>query len=175
MGKTLKAMHFRALNRQATRGLLIFGHMAFKAACGRSGRGVIKKEGDGLTPIGSFGLEALLYRKDRLIRPRSCLPIKAFQPDWAWCEEVGNRNYNRLVQRPPDSGHDMLTRADHLYDVIVVTSHNQLPRVQNRGSAIFFHLARDGFKPTAGCIAVSGKAMRDILSRCGPGTRLIIH
>jgi L,D-peptidoglycan transpeptidase YkuD (ErfK/YbiS/YcfS/YnhG family) len=175
MGKTLTSIRFRALNRRATQGVLIAGHISFKAACGRSGRGVLKHEGDGLSPVGSFRLETLLYRSDRVLRPRTGLRAQALKDGWAWCEEVGDRNYNRCVHVAPGSGHDILKRADHLYDFIVVTSHNQRPRIQNRGSAIFFHLARKGFQPTAGCIAVSRAAMRAIVARCGPKTRLVIY
>jgi L,D-peptidoglycan transpeptidase YkuD (ErfK/YbiS/YcfS/YnhG family) len=175
MHRAVKSLHFRALSRKSTRGLLIVGGMRFPAACGRSGRAAIKREGDGLTPLGSYALEALLYRADRLLRPRAGLSAMALRENWAWCETPGDRNYNRLVALPPAAGHDRLKRADHLYDVIVVTGHNRRPRIQNRGSAIFFHLARDGFAPTAGCIAVSLKAMREILARCGPSTRLVVH
>jgi L,D-peptidoglycan transpeptidase YkuD (ErfK/YbiS/YcfS/YnhG family) len=175
MQKPLKSIHFRALNASATRGILVAGHMTFTACCGRSGRGVLKREGDGLSPVGSFCLDALLYRADRMLRPRTGLPAQALSDGWAWCETVGDRNYNRLVRIAPETGHDVLKRADHLYDMIVITSHNRRPRAQNLGSAIFFHLARDGFHPTAGCIAVSRNAMRLILARCMTNTRLIIH
>jgi L,D-peptidoglycan transpeptidase YkuD (ErfK/YbiS/YcfS/YnhG family) len=175
MRKTLKSVRFRALNRRTSQGVLMVGHMSFKAACGRSGRGYVKREGDGLSPIGNFRLEALLYRSDRVIRPVTALPAQTLRNGWAWCEAVGDRNYNRLVQVAPDGGHDILKRADHLYDFIVITSHNRRPRMQNLGSAIFFHLARDGFQPTAGCIAVSRNAMRAVLARCGPKTRLVIY
>jgi L,D-peptidoglycan transpeptidase YkuD (ErfK/YbiS/YcfS/YnhG family) len=172
---SLPRIDFRALNRRATRGFLVAGAMSFPAACGRSGRGHIKAEGDGLSPLGSFGLEALLYRRDRLTRPRTGLPVLTLKHGWGWCERPGDANYNRLVQVQQGSGHDELRRNDHLYDIIVVTSHNRRPRVQGRGSAIFFHLAREGFSPTAGCIAVSLKAMKRILELCSRRTRLVIH
>jgi L,D-peptidoglycan transpeptidase YkuD (ErfK/YbiS/YcfS/YnhG family) len=174
MGNLVKSIYFRALNLRTSRGRLVLGALSFPAACGRSGRGYRKREGDGLSPGGSYRLECLLYRDDRMLRPQTGLAAMRLRPDWGWCEDVGDRNYNRLVRLAPLNGHDRLMREDHLYDLIVVTSHNLRPRVQNAGSAIFFHLARDGFAPTAGCIAVSLKAMRAILPRCGPRTRLII-
>jgi L,D-peptidoglycan transpeptidase YkuD (ErfK/YbiS/YcfS/YnhG family) len=175
MDRAVKSLHFRALSLKSTRGALIMGGMRFPAACGRAGRAAIKREGDGLTPLGNYQLEALLYRADRMRRPRTGLGVTALRDGWAWCETPGDRNYNRLVALPPEHGHDRLKRADHLYDMIIVTGHNRCPRVQNRGSAIFFHLAREGFAPTAGCVAVSLRAMREILARCGPKTRLVIH
>ncbi len=38
-------------------------------------------------------------------------------------------------------------RADNLYDLIIEIDHNDRPRVAGRGSAVFIHIARDGFKP----------------------------
>lgn len=175
MHRAVKSLQFRALSRKSTRGILIMGEMRFPAACGRAGRAAIKREGDGLTPIGSYALEALLFRADRMRRPRTGLMAVPLREGWAWCEKPGDRNYNRLVDMPPELGHDLLKRADHLYDLMVVTGHNRRPRIQNGGSAIFFHLARAGFAPTAGCIAVSLMAMREVLARCDRRTRLVIH
>jgi L,D-peptidoglycan transpeptidase YkuD (ErfK/YbiS/YcfS/YnhG family) len=87
---------------------------------------------------------------------------------------VGDRNYNRLVRIPYATAHETMRRADHLYDIVVETSHNRRPRVQGHGSAVFFHLRRPDGGPTAGCIAVSLRDMRIILERVGPKSRLVI-
>lgn len=91
-----------------------------------------------------------------------------------WCETVGDRNYNRLVRLPYAAAHETMIRPDHLYDLVIETSHNARPRVQAHGSAVFFHLRRPDGGPTAGCIAVSLRDMRIILSRVNPRTRLVI-
>jgi L,D-peptidoglycan transpeptidase YkuD (ErfK/YbiS/YcfS/YnhG family) len=57
---------------------------------------------------------------------------------------------------------------------VVETSHNHRPRIQGRGSAIFFHIARKGFAPTAGCIAVTLRDMQKVLRYCSTKTRLVI-
>ena len=49
---------------------------------------------------------------------------------------------------------DRLRRDDGLYDMIVEIDHNTRPRVAGRGSAVFIHVARPGFAPTAGCVAL---------------------
>ena len=67
-----------------------------------------------------------------------------------------------------------MKREDQLYDIVVELSHNERPRVQGHGSAVFFHLRRPDGGPTAGCIAVSLKDMRRILARCGPKTRIVV-
>lgn len=87
---------------------------------------------------------------------------------------MGDRNYNRRVDLPYATAHEDLKRPDHLYDIVVETSHNQRPRIQGRGSAIFFHLARENFAPTAGCIAVTLRDMQKVLRYSSAKTRLVI-
>ena len=69
---------------------------------------------------------------------------------------------------------ERMWRDDHLYDVVVVMDHNERPRVQGRGSAVFMHVARDGYKPTAGCIAFKRSHLLRILKLLRPGTTVRI-
>jgi L,D-peptidoglycan transpeptidase YkuD (ErfK/YbiS/YcfS/YnhG family) len=48
-----------------------------------------------------------------------------------------------------------LKRADRLYDLVLVLGYNDVPRIMGMGSAIFIHLARPGFTPADGCLALS--------------------
>jgi L,D-peptidoglycan transpeptidase YkuD (ErfK/YbiS/YcfS/YnhG family) len=114
------------------------------------------------------------YRSDRLLRPRTALPLRPLRPDDGWCDDPGSRFYNQWVSLPFAGSHERLWRDDHLYDVVIVLDYNlEYPR-RGAGSAIFLHQARPGFAPTEGCVAVSPEAMRRILSRIGPETRLTI-
>jgi L,D-peptidoglycan transpeptidase YkuD (ErfK/YbiS/YcfS/YnhG family) len=79
------------------------------------------------------------------------------------------------VKVPPASKADRLARADALYDFIVEIDHNARPRVAGRGSAVFIHVARPGFAPTAGCVALTTSALRHLLARLGPRTRITIE
>jgi L,D-peptidoglycan transpeptidase YkuD (ErfK/YbiS/YcfS/YnhG family) len=63
-----------------------------------------------------------------------------------------------------------MKRDDRLYDACLVLDWNIAPRRRGRGSAIFFHLARPGFTPTQGCVAVSRRAMARLLPHLGAGT-----
>ncbi len=141
---------------------------------GRSGRKHLKREGDGATPKGVWQLRRLFYRGDRLLPPRTGLKPRPMRPHDGWCETVGDRNYNRLVRIPYATAHETLMRQDRLYDIVVELSHNERPRAQGHGSAVFFHLRRQDGGPTAGCIAVALKDMRKILALCGPGTKIVV-
>ena len=80
------------------------------------------------------------------------------------------RNYNRPVRLPYAASHERLRRDDRLYDICVVLDWNVRQRRRNLGSAIFLHLARPGYQPTEGCIAVSPATMRGILPLLRRGT-----
>ena len=146
---------------------VLLAHGVKRAALGRSGIRALKREGDGATPLGRFPIRQILYRADRVPRPRTRLPVRAIRDGDAWCEEPADRNYNRLVKLAPGSSADRLKRADHLYDLILVLGHNDRPRVRGLGSAIFMHLPREGYAPTAGCIALSMRDLQTLLAALG--------
>jgi L,D-peptidoglycan transpeptidase YkuD (ErfK/YbiS/YcfS/YnhG family) len=102
------------------------------------------------------------------------LPSRALVPDDGWCEDPADPDYNRLVRLPHGGTIDRLWREDHLYDVIIVIGHNDDPVRPGLGSAIFLHLARDDYSPTAGCIAVSRADMEQILLAAGPQSKIHI-
>ncbi|MFZ1069982.1 MAG: L,D-transpeptidase family protein [Methyloceanibacter sp.] len=149
-------------------------HGVRRAALGRSGARALKREGDGATPLGRFPVRQVLYRADRVMRPRTVFPLRAIRADDGWCEDPADRNYNRLVKLSPRSGADRLTRDDNLYDLILVLGHNDRPRVRGRGSAIFVHLARPGYAPTAGCIALSHHDLLMLLAQLRRGSEVVI-
>jgi L,D-peptidoglycan transpeptidase YkuD (ErfK/YbiS/YcfS/YnhG family) len=159
---------------QASRGWLSAGGRALPVALGRGGIRANKREGDGATPRGVFRLRRLWWRADRHPRPRTLLPIRRIRPDDGWCEDPRNRRYNRPVVVAKDSKADRLARPDRLYDFVIELDHNTRPRIAGRGSAVFIHVARDGFKPTAGCIALTLPALRRLLSVLGPRTCIAI-
>ena len=174
MSKTFTHLHVRALNLRSTQGLLVAGGLQFRCSLGRSGRKWRKREGDGATPMGVWQLRRLFYRADRMRPPRSGIVARPIRDVDGWCETLGDRNYNRLVPIPYASEHEFMKRVDGLYDVVVELSHNERPRVQGHGSAVFFHLRRADGSPTAGCIGVSLKDMTLILQWCGRKTRIVV-
>jgi L,D-peptidoglycan transpeptidase YkuD (ErfK/YbiS/YcfS/YnhG family) len=148
--------------------------MAFPVALGRGGIIANKREGDGATPRGIFRPRRLWWRADRHARPRTFLPVRAIRPTDAWCEDPASRHYNQPIRLGSDQNGDRLQRDDHLYDFIIEIDHNAMPRVAGRGSAVFLHLARENFGPTAGCVAMTQSAMLRLLQRLGPRTRIVI-
>ena len=138
-----------------SKALVALGHGVKPAALGRTGIRALKREGDGGTPLGRFPVRQVLYRADRMARPRTRLQVHAIRDHDGWCDDPADRNYNRLIRLPSPRSAEGLKRADHLYDLVLVLGYNERPRVRGKGSAIFAHLARPGFTPTDGCIALS--------------------
>lgn len=149
-------------------------HGVRRAAIGRGGLKALKREGDGGTPIGRLPLRFGLFRADRLLRPRTRLPMRPIRAVDMWCDDPADRNYNRLVRVSAPSGAETLMRADGLYDVVLVLGYNDRPRVKGRGSAIFAHLARPGFTPTDGCIAFSRRDMAAVLAQVRTGSAFLV-
>ena len=156
------------------RGRLHVGGLVLPCALGPAGVRRLKREGDGATPAGRFRLLAAYWRADRAPRPRLALPLAAIREGDLWCDDPGAALYNRAARAPCKAGCERMRRDDRLYDVVIVLDHNQRPRVRGHGSAIFFHVAREGFAPTQGCVAISPEAMRRLLPRLARGAAIII-
>ncbi len=120
----------------------------------------------------------VLYRADRGSRPRTVLPVSASRSNEGWCDDPDDRNNNRRVRLPANGKEEGcaegLMREDALYDVVLVLGYNDRPRIKNRGSATFAHLARNGFRPTEGCIALSRRDLLAVLNEAKRGTAFLV-
>lgn len=150
--------------RDRRKALLALGISTLRCALGRSGTAARKREGDGATPLGRWRPVEVRFRADRVSRPVTRLPVRELTPTDGWCDERADRNYNRGVRLPYPASAETMWREDHIYDIVVVIDHNARPRMRGRGSAIFVHLARPGYTPTEGCIALSERDMRRLLA-----------
>lgn len=173
--QSLSRVQVRARPGDRTKGRLMAAGLAIPVALGRSGIVANKREGDGATPRGAFRPLRLWWRPDRAPAPRTRLPLRCIGPDDAWSEDAADRRYNRPVKRKAGEPGDRLARKDHLYDLIVEIDHNTRPRIAGRGRAVFIHLARPGFAPTAGCVALEGKRLRWLVERLDANTQIDIQ
>ncbi|RTL53948.1 MAG: hypothetical protein EKK40_05245 [Bradyrhizobiaceae bacterium] len=172
--RPLSAILIRAAAGRPRQGWLFAGDWTVPVSLGRGGIRADKREGDGGTPRGVFHPLRLWWRADRNPRPRTRLPVRRIDPADAWSEDPADRRYNRPVRAADGAPGDRLMRDDHLYDFIIEIDHNSRPRVAGRGSAVFLHLARENFSPTAGCVGMTRANMLRLLERIGPQTRIVI-
>jgi L,D-peptidoglycan transpeptidase YkuD (ErfK/YbiS/YcfS/YnhG family) len=153
--------------------LASYGDKTWRCAVGRGGLAVNKREGDGTSPVGCWPIRQVFYRADRLegapSKAFTCTPIDRQD---GWCDAPDHPDYNRPVRLPFGASHEEMWRDDHLYDVVVVLGHNDDPVVPGAGSAVFLHVARPEYSPTAGCAALSEKDLLEFLALAGPDTRL---
>lgn len=173
--ESLRLVSVRSRPGRRSQGWLFAGPLALPVALGRSGSRADKREGDGATPRGRFRALRLWWRADRWPRPQTRLPVRRIGPLDAWCEDPSDRRYNQAFRRSATEPGDRLRRLDELYDFIIEIDHNTRPRIARRGSAVFIHVARTGFAPTAGCVALRRRDLKILLARLTLKTRIMIH
>ncbi len=151
---------------------LRFQGRLYPCTIGKGGLSTQKAEGDGCTPKGTHTIVGMLYRPDRMARPAKwAVPIL---PGDLWSDDASDDDYNTMVRAPYPHSHEVLRRADPLYDLVILTNWNWPYAVAGRGSAIFIHQWRRPGFATEGCIALDRRHLRHIAPRIRYHTRLII-
>jgi L,D-peptidoglycan transpeptidase YkuD (ErfK/YbiS/YcfS/YnhG family) len=145
-------------------GFLIFKDLRFRCAIGKNGIGNKKREGDLLTPKGTYRLTKVFYRPDRINTIKTKLEKKIIKKNMGWCDDSLSKFYNKPIILPNKVGHEKLYRRDNIYDIIVVLDFNINPIIKNKGSAIFIHLAKEKYQSTQGCIALKKNNLLKLLS-----------
>jgi L,D-peptidoglycan transpeptidase YkuD (ErfK/YbiS/YcfS/YnhG family) len=146
-------------------GVLTVADRSFACALGKGGivPGNAKREGDGATPAGVWKLRDGFWRSDRLERPPGPLAFSPIASDMVWDDDPASLTYNTLQRRGFADHPERLMRADDVYDIVVPLGFNDGPIVPGRGSAIFLHVAREGYSPTAGCVALARDDLIELL------------
>src|SRR4051812_44462243 len=96
------------------RGTARWGALRLRCAIGRGGVTRGKREGDGATPVGAWPMRELLFRADRVLRPRTRLPARPIGEADGWCDAPEDPRYNRPVAHPYGASAERLRRADRL-------------------------------------------------------------
>jgi len=158
-------------------GTLTWNQHSVRAALGKGGliTECNKREGDERSPAGIYPIRYVFYRPDRVDAPETALSVVALAPDDGWCDDPQSADYNRHVKLPFRGSHEVLWRDDHVYDLVVVLGHNDAPPVAGMGSAIFMHLARDGYPGTEGCVALAMSDLLAVLKTAKPGDSVEIR
>ena len=129
-----------------------------------------KREGDNRSPLGTWVMREVWYRPDVYPEgPKTALTVRATRPEDGWCDAPGDPNYNRPVTLPYPASAERMWRDDSVYDLVVILGHNDDPPVPGMGSAIFMHMARDGYPGTEGCVALERNDLEAVLAAARPG------
>ena len=156
-------------------GYLKYNNLKFRCALGKAGMQGTKREGDNVTPKGTFKIVKIYYRSDRIKKISSKFrPIKITK-NMGWCDDPNSKNYNQLIKLPTKYGHEKLHKKNNVYDLIVVLNYNMNPIIKNKGSAIFIHVAKKKYKKTAGCIALKKVHLLNLIKKIEKNTKVIIN
>jgi len=146
----------------------------FKCSIGKKGSTINKKEGDNKTPKGTFGIENLYFRKNRIKKPSTFLKCVEIKNDMGWCDDVNfPKKYNKLFKIDKKIRHEKLKRKDHKYDLLIPIKYNFKKPIVGKGSCIFIHLTRN-YESTAGCIAIKKKDFLIMLKLIKKNTKIKI-
>ena len=134
----------------------------FRCSIGKNGIKKNKKEGDKSTPKGTFRLNNVYYRPDRVNSFNCAIKKTKIKKNMGWCDDPKNKFYNKEVILSKKNKGEKIFRKDHKYNYFIEIKYNSTKTKPYKGSAIFLHLTKN-FKPTAGCIAVDFDSMIIIL------------
>tara|TARA_B100000941_G_C28238582_1_gene415267 strand:- start:134 stop:634 length:501 start_codon:yes stop_codon:yes gene_type:complete len=153
---------------------LTYKNYKVKCALGKRGIGLKRKEGDLITPKGTFRVKYILYRKDRIKKISTILKRIEIKKNTGWCNDPSSKEYNKLIKLPSVYSFEKLYKKDNIYDIILVLNYNMNPIVKNKGSAIFIHIAKNNYKKTEGCVALKKVHLLRIIKDLKKNTKIII-
>ena len=156
-------------------GYLKYKNFKFKCALGKYGINEKKKEGDKITPRGTYKVLNVYYRKDRIKKISSKFKLIKIQKNMGWCDDPDSKNYNQLIKIPTKFSYEKLFKSENTYDLIMVLNYNMRPIIKNKGSAIFIHVAKKNYKKTAGCIALKKKHLINLIQKINKRTKVVIN
>ncbi len=134
-----------------------------------------KREGDGRAPAGVFSIGgAWGYAGD--IQRHSKLPYRQITPRDLWVEDSASPHYNAhlVLDHEPATTWEkkqQMRQGDPAHSLKLFIAHNAPPKpVPGAGSAIFFHIWRDGGgRATHGCTAMSEPRLKQLIAWINPG------
>lgn len=153
---------------------LYYNNYRIKCAIGKRGIKTKRKEGDFITPKGTFRIKLILYRKDRIKNFKSFVPKLSITKKMGWCDDSKSKKYNRLIKYPFAFSSEKLFRKDNVYDIILVLNYNMNPTKKYKGSAIFIHIAKKKYDATEGCVAIKKVNLLKLIKSLKKNTKIKI-
>lgn len=140
------------------------------------GKGPEKKEGDGKSPAGVFGLSAVFGSTPANSAKFLKMPYVFVDSTDVCVDDVNSKYYNRIlskrdVKQDWKSAENML---DDAYKWGVVVEHNANPRKAGDGSCIFLHIWSGPSRGTAGCTALDEQKLLSLLRWLDPAARPVL-
>lgn len=143
-------------------------HATYDARLGRNGLTDNKREGDGCTPTGIYGLSEAFGIKGN---PGTSLSYRVLDGSEYWVDDSNSQYYNTM-QFGASNGR--WNSAEHLssigtaYNYSIVVDYNRWSPTPGKGSAIFLHVGTG--RGTSGCVSISESGMIDTLNWINSGS-----
>ena len=151
---------------------LICPDRVIPVSIGKEGISKRLREYERKTPAGEHKIIGMLYRPDRIRKPRDwAMPILL---DSFWSIDVRDPDYNLMVSFSDKYSRKKLRIPAPNYDLILLTDWNWPNAIKGRGSAFFIHQWVYEKAPTNGSISMSRSALKWLAANITYGTRLII-
>ena len=134
---------------------------------GRSGFSERHREGDGTTPMGSYGIPSVFGIAPV---PENGYPYIRIRENYCWVLRQSEKTYNTMVK-----GSKCVRGDEDLYRIAkggpyrrsIVLDFNMNPVVRGHGGAIFIHshsyYASGKTKPTSGCVSMTSAQLLKVL------------
>jgi L,D-peptidoglycan transpeptidase YkuD (ErfK/YbiS/YcfS/YnhG family) len=141
--------------------------------------GLKKIEGDGRAPAGVFAIGGAYGYAPEIAR-RPDLPYHQVTPSDLWVEDTSSPDYNRHLTLPggrePSTEWEkaqQMRQGDPAHSLKLFIAHNASPgAVPGAGSAIFFHIWREGgAKASFGCTVLDESALKAWVAWVDPSRR----
>ena len=153
---------------------LQYDDFKFRCCIGKNGITKNKFEGDKKTPKGTFFIDKLYFRKDRIYKPETNLEVISIKKNMGWCNDIkAKTKYNKLLDIKSKFKHEKLFRRDFKYNLLIPIKYNWDKIKIGKGSAIFIHLTKD-YQPTLGCIGLAEKDLLILLKLIKKKTKIKI-
>jgi L,D-peptidoglycan transpeptidase YkuD (ErfK/YbiS/YcfS/YnhG family) len=161
----------RACRRDGTRWVSVLGTMHGHVGYAGVAPPGAKREGDGRTPGGVFGLS---YGFGLDPDPGVRFGWRRVGPADVWVDDPSSALYNTWQREPADGRWRSAEQLDdrRSYALAQVVAYNTA-RVPGRGSAIFLHV--DHASPTTGCVSVPRSQLVALFRWERPGTVIAIR
>ena len=156
-------------------GHLQYKNLKFRCALGKAGIKRKRKEGDNITPKGTFKITKIYYRPDKIKNIKTSVRKIKIKKNMGWCDDPKSKNYNKQIKLPSKFSHEKLYRKDDVYDLFLVLDYNTNPVIKNKGSAIFLHITKGSYKKTKGCIALKRGDLIQLVSKIRKNTKIRVN
>ena len=153
---------------------LEYKNLKFRCALGKAGIKKKIKEGDNITPRGTYKILSIYYRQDRIKKINCSIKKIKITKKIAWCDDSKSKYYNKQIKLPCSLSHEIFYRKDHIYDIVCVINYNINPTLKGKGSAIFLHVTKNKYQRTKGCIALKKNHLLQLLSQINKNTKIKI-